>query len=301
MVNFEWYRTFKAIYQTGTLTGAAQELSISQPNVSQHLSALEHYTGQQLFERKPRKMVPTDFGKLFYTQIIEAVEKLEIVETDFRESCVQDCMPVTRIGAPREFFEAIMAPHISQVPAHLIFEFGITKDLMQKLNKGELDFVIATHCTERNVVYEPVLKERFHLVGSTQLDTTLLSEALAAGNLVQAEQWLAAQDWFAYSGNLMIIRRFWLNNFRKRPPVRPRYIIPDFSSILTALIHGKGVTIASDYLVCDLINKGQLQKLWATPTDTHNTLYLTYDKAHVTSKQITTMQSLFKGLALPLE
>jgi DNA-binding transcriptional LysR family regulator len=54
MLNFEWYRTFKAIYQAGTLTGAAQELLISQPNVSQHLSALEAYVGKQLFERPPR-------------------------------------------------------------------------------------------------------------------------------------------------------------------------------------------------------------------------------------------------------
>ena len=34
MVNLEWYRTFKAIYQNGTLTKAAQELLLSQPNVS---------------------------------------------------------------------------------------------------------------------------------------------------------------------------------------------------------------------------------------------------------------------------
>ncbi|CEJ70237.1 Bacterial regulatory helix-turn-helix protein, lysR family [Chryseobacterium oranimense G311] len=34
MVNLEWYRTFKAIYKTGTLTGAADSLFISQPGVS---------------------------------------------------------------------------------------------------------------------------------------------------------------------------------------------------------------------------------------------------------------------------
>jgi DNA-binding transcriptional LysR family regulator len=31
MVNLEWYRTFKAIYKTGTLTEAADTLFISQP------------------------------------------------------------------------------------------------------------------------------------------------------------------------------------------------------------------------------------------------------------------------------
>jgi DNA-binding transcriptional LysR family regulator len=52
MVNLEWYRTFKAIYKTGTLTGAAVELFISQPGVSLHLSSLENYVGFQLKEEK---------------------------------------------------------------------------------------------------------------------------------------------------------------------------------------------------------------------------------------------------------
>ena len=80
MINFEWFRTFKAIYQTGTLTGAAHELLISQPNVSQHLASLEAYIRHPLFERQPRRMVPTDYGKLLYTEIIDAVEKLEKAE-----------------------------------------------------------------------------------------------------------------------------------------------------------------------------------------------------------------------------
>ena len=67
MLNLEWYRTFKAIYRQGSLTAAAQELFISQPNVSQHLAALESYMGTRLFERTGRRIVPTEPGKLLYT------------------------------------------------------------------------------------------------------------------------------------------------------------------------------------------------------------------------------------------
>lgn len=55
MVNLEWYRTFVAIYQCGNLTKAAQDLSISQPNVSVHLASLEQYVGNKLFDRMPGK------------------------------------------------------------------------------------------------------------------------------------------------------------------------------------------------------------------------------------------------------
>lgn len=58
--NLEWLRTFRAIYETGTLSAAAKELFISQPGVSLHLNSLEAYAGYKLFDRSPRKMVPTE-------------------------------------------------------------------------------------------------------------------------------------------------------------------------------------------------------------------------------------------------
>jgi DNA-binding transcriptional LysR family regulator len=81
MVNLEWYRTFKAIYKTGTLTGAAVELFISQPGVSLHLSSLENYVGYKLFNRTGRKMIPTERGKVLYNFIVNALSKLEGIST----------------------------------------------------------------------------------------------------------------------------------------------------------------------------------------------------------------------------
>ncbi|WP_246485071.1 LysR family transcriptional regulator [Chitinophaga qingshengii] len=46
MVNLEWYRTFKAVYQAGSLTAASKVLFISRPNVSRHLSLLGAYVGK---------------------------------------------------------------------------------------------------------------------------------------------------------------------------------------------------------------------------------------------------------------
>jgi DNA-binding transcriptional LysR family regulator len=71
MVNLEWYRTFKAIYKTGTLTEAADTLFISQPGVSLHLSSLEAYVGYKLFDRTGRRMIPTERGKVLYNAITE--------------------------------------------------------------------------------------------------------------------------------------------------------------------------------------------------------------------------------------
>src|SRR5262245_6594076 len=104
MLNLEWFRTFKAIYETGNLTAAAQMLFISQPGVSLHLNSLENYTGHRLFERETRKMKPTERGVILYNCIIDPINKLaEAEESFFRNSKVE--RPTISVGMGFETFE----------------------------------------------------------------------------------------------------------------------------------------------------------------------------------------------------
>ena len=97
MVNYEWYRTFKAIYESGTLTSAAQVLFASQPGVSLHLNSLEAYVGFKLFERKARRMIPTERGKVLYAFLQEPLSRLEEAEKVFKRS-TNDATPTVSIG-----------------------------------------------------------------------------------------------------------------------------------------------------------------------------------------------------------
>jgi len=294
MVNLEWYRTFKTVYQTGSLTAAAKALFISQPNVSQHLAALESHVGRQLFERKPR-LVPTDYGKLFYTQVVEPLEKLEEVETDFKAACYLTQLPVIRVGAVKEYFHAVCSQYITGIPASLMISFGLTKELVAKLLKGEIDFVIATQKTDqKNLVYEPILKEEFVIVGNASIDISSFSKSVRKKDWKAAEEWLLAQTWFAYSSDLPMIRRFWLQNFKKRPAIKSRFTIPDMQVILSAIAAGDGITITADYLVKELLTEKKLQLIWKGQLITENTLFLVYDKTKVTTDQISIARMLSK-------
>jgi len=294
MVNLEWYRTFKAIYQTSSLTAASKALFISQPNVSQHLSALEAHIGKQLFERKPR-LVPTDYGKLFYTQIVEPLEKLEKVETDFKTSFYSSKLPTLRIGTVKEYFHAVSSNHLSDIPAKLIISFGLTKELIPRLCKGEIDFVIATQkIEEKNLVYEPILKEEFVIVGNPSIDTSMFDKLVRQQDWEKVEEWLLGQTWFAYSSDLAMIRRFWLNNFRKRPAITPRFTIPDMQIILDAIKANDGLTITADYIVKELLTEKKVKLIWKGEVVTDNVLFLAYDRTKVTTEQIITARMLVK-------
>jgi DNA-binding transcriptional LysR family regulator len=57
---WDYYRTFLAVLRTGTLSGAARDLSLTQPTVGRQITALEQsFGGKALFTRSQRGLIPT--------------------------------------------------------------------------------------------------------------------------------------------------------------------------------------------------------------------------------------------------
>ena len=219
--------------------------------MSQHLSSLEAYIGKTLFERKPR-IAPTDYGKLFYTQVVEPLEKLERVEASFNAASLRKKLPIIRLGAVHEYFQAVLSAKITSIDANLILSFGRTKELLGKLHKGALDFVVATKLTDyKNLVFEPVRQETFVIAGNKSIDTTEFDNYIREEDWESVEAWLLSQLWFAYTTDLAIIRRFWQKNFYKRPVIKPYCVIPDMSITLKSLKHCSALAITADYLLDD--------------------------------------------------
>lgn len=58
--SWDFYRTFLAVLQHGSLSAAARELGLTQPTISRHIDALEQATQCQLFTRSPQGLLPTE-------------------------------------------------------------------------------------------------------------------------------------------------------------------------------------------------------------------------------------------------
>jgi DNA-binding transcriptional LysR family regulator len=59
-VGWELYRSFLAVLQEGSLSGAARSLGITQPTAGRHVAALEAQLGLALFTRSQTGLLPTD-------------------------------------------------------------------------------------------------------------------------------------------------------------------------------------------------------------------------------------------------
>jgi len=292
MVNLEWYRTFKAIYQYGTLTRASQELMISQPNMSIQLASLESYIGQPLFVRMPRKMMPTEYGKRLYTQIVESIDNLERVETEFKRTVLNKA-PNIRFGTPSELFNNYLAGHIGEnAGLNLSVEYGMADKLTEKLINNDLDIAIITRQSKSEdiLTYEPLFTESFMIVCNPDFNTEEFDQ-LINNDLAETEKWLKTQKWYAYSSDLALIRRFWRENFKKRPILKLHATVPDNDAILKAVENSDGLAVSSDLIAGKYLESGRIKILWKGNALATNTLYLAYNKNKVQPQYIESMRS----------
>ncbi|MBF0648320.1 MAG: LysR family transcriptional regulator [Prevotella sp.] len=296
MVNLEWYRTFKAIYQYGTLTRAAQELMISQPNMSIQLASLESYIGQQLFVRLPRKMMPTEYGKQLYTQIVESIDNLERVETEFKRTVLNKA-PSIRLGTPAEIFNDYLAEHVgNQKDLHLTVEYGLADTLTEKIISHDLDIAIITRQNKSadNLTYEALFTESFMIVCNPAMNTTDFDVCAEKNNIEDIEKWLKAQKWIAYSTDLALIRRFWRENFKKRPILKLHATIPDNDAILRAVGNSDALAASSDLIAGKALEEGLVKILWKGNIPATNTLYLAYNKDKIQPQYVEKVRTFIK-------
>lgn len=294
MVNLEWYRTFKTIYKTGTLTGAAEELFISQPGVSLHLSSLENYTGYKLFERRGRRMIPTERGKALYNFITEAIGKLEEAEKSFQRS-TEKHTPTISIGMCFETFQTTLEPYIATLPFNIIIKFGEYPEMVDSLEKGILDLIITPQAvTSKDIEYEPFSSETIILVGGNQTDEKAFQNLLKYNDITEMESWLKSEKWYGTTGDMEHLRRFWQLNFNKHPDFRPNYIVPNLNSIVRCLSSGVGLAVIPDFLCKREIENGQIKMLWEGNSKVVNTLNFGTRKKTIYADEIESIKKIFR-------
>ncbi|MFC0515920.1 LysR family transcriptional regulator [Mucilaginibacter angelicae] len=294
MVNFEWFRTFKAIYETGSLTGAAETLFISQPGVSLHLSSLESYVGYKLFDRTSRKMVSTERGKILYNYIQESICKLEEAERHFHKSTEKD-VPTISIGMCFETFQFTLESYLPTLPFNVIIKFGEYPEMLADLDSGILDLIVTPHKGDyKTLEYKPFFKERIVVLAGAQTPTAAFNELLKTKDLNQIQTWLKAQTWYGSSGDMEHLRRFWHINFGKRPDFKPNFIVPNMGSIIRCLSDGKGIAVIPDFLSKKERDSGNIKLLWEGYNLIENTLYFGTRKKSIYAEQIAMIQGIFE-------
>jgi DNA-binding transcriptional LysR family regulator len=84
-MNLRQLLAFCTIVDLGSFSMAAEDLGLSQPAVTFQIQALERDLGVILLDRAPRRVVPTDSGRILYTHARQVLRHLEEVRREIDE------------------------------------------------------------------------------------------------------------------------------------------------------------------------------------------------------------------------
>lgn len=182
-----------AIADYHTETAAARHLSLSQPAVNLALRDLELLTGDAMFSRTPRGMIPTpygdiliQYGKLAFAEIASAASDVVADDGTVTGRVVVGILPLS--GAflvPRAVHLLLEAHPFVQVE---VID-GTYRSMMQGLRSGDIDVVVgglSRGVPENDVVHEPLFEDEFLVVARRGHPLAAVTN-LSVDDLSQAE------------------------------------------------------------------------------------------------------------------
>jgi DNA-binding transcriptional LysR family regulator len=262
MLNLEWFRTFKAIYETGNLSNAANKLFMSQPGASLHLNSLEEYIGYRLFERDKRKMIATEQASVLYNYITDSLNTLVEAEDVFCRNSVK-VKPTLSLGLGFEAFEYSLAEHIAKLPFNLTVRIGETPQMLHDLDAGTLDLVLTSQIgLQPGIEYTSFAKEKIILVCGEQTDAREFDQLIATNQRAAIREWLKKQSWYATAADAGYLKNFWMANFDCPPDFRPNYILPHFGAVLRCIRNSKGFSVMPDLFCRTELQQGTVRMVW---------------------------------------
>lgn len=176
-LNFNHLRYFWAVAHEGSLTRAAERLSLSQSALSVQIQKLEQQMGHSLFDRVGKRLVLTEAGLIaldYADTVFEAGNEL-MSTLDGRPRANRQ---ILRVGAlttlSRNFQLEFLQPLVGRSDVELIVRSGTIRDLLAQLEAHSIDVVLSNSAAPRDArapFRNHLLNEQpVSLVGRPRLD-----------------------------------------------------------------------------------------------------------------------------------
>ncbi|MFF3328016.1 LysR family transcriptional regulator [Streptomyces sp. NPDC002888] len=264
-------RTFLAVYRSGSFTGAAQLLGLSQPTVTTQMRALERQAGRELFERLPRGVAPTAVADELAARIAAPLDELATVTGP--EPVAGGRTEPVHLAGPAELLCTRALPALAPLVAQgvrLRVATGLTDPLLDELRAGRHDLVISTvRPRGRALSAVPLMDEEFVLIAAPEWAERLAERLAAEGPAA-----LHGVPLVTYAEDLPIARRYWRHVFGRRLSSPAAVTVPDLRGVLAAVVAGAGFTVLPRYLCLDELASGTLVPLHEPDDPPINTGFL---------------------------
>lgn len=162
---------FLALYEEGSVTRAAQRMNVVQPALSMQIAKLERELEQKLFDRTPKRMVPTAAGRTLHRLVTPIQRDLAAamshmanlsgtisgeVSVGVLSSVTRSVIPGVLIGFARDYPEV-----------EISIADGYSQTFIEWVNAGKLDLAVINRPARRlGLESIPLLEEEMVLVSA---------------------------------------------------------------------------------------------------------------------------------------
>lgn len=195
-MKLKYLEYFLTIAKLGNVTHAAQQLYLSQPNLTVAIKRLEEELNITLFERHHKSVSLTPEGEKFYKQLCPIIQDLQALLQETKSTNADESTPIS-IGIPPMIGSFVMEPLLSFFKqTYPMKELTIVEDgsigLQQKLSQGDLDIAIIianelpknlTSIPLRSVEYKACVPKSHTLANHT----TITYDELQAESLIMMQ------------------------------------------------------------------------------------------------------------------
>lgn len=297
-INLNVLRPFEAVYRTGSMTRAAEELHMTQSGVSQNIKSLEDILAVKLFDRIKQRPIPTEEAKILFEKCSPFLMEIEqtLNQLSHKDRILRG---VLRLGLPIEFGNNVILPLLANWGRmHPEVSFQIRYDSAPRMNedllKGELDFAIVD-----DFAFDPQISVTS--VSHEVLTLCASHEYLQGRNLEKMDKkFFETLDYIDYSAEAPIVE-MWFKHHYKFSNFRPRFkaYLMDVQGMSRMIRKGMGLGILPLHVVKkerDLSDELHLFEGRGVPLLNHMSLAILKNKTQSLLVQ-ETLKHLTEGLA----
>ena len=278
MLNLHKLEIFAAVVRTGSFSGAAEQLLMTQPAVSQHIHDLERSVGTRLFTRGRRGVALTPSGEKLYAYtrtIFQLVAEAEAAVTDVEHLAAGQITVGATPGVSGYLLPDWLQDFRGRYPNLAVaVQTGITTQIIADLRNGRVDLGLIegewVEAQESAIDVQPLeVVDQMVIVGP--------KHPWWGRQQVQVAE-LDGQTFVMRQRNSQT--RIWLETALQQHAIRPK-IGAEFDtveSIKRAVAIGTGLTILPEYAVRPEVEMGKLAMLSIAGQPLRRTLKLVWNR-----------------------
>ncbi len=162
---------FLALYEEGSVTRAAQRMNVVQPALSMQIAKLERELEQKLFERTPKRMVPTSAGRTLHRLVVPIQRDLAAAMAHMANLSGtisgQVAMGVLS-SVTRSVIPSVLIDFARDYPdVEISIADGYSQTFIEWVNTGKLDLAVINRPARRlGLESIPLLEEEMVLVAA---------------------------------------------------------------------------------------------------------------------------------------